>query len=324
MKNNYTTEYDITVPHLKSEWNSSAAYSKKLGDFTYHYSRRALESLGLYSTNFCFFVLWNAKKTDGHLNREIWFKRELSIHGKGKINLADPLFAERFYENDPLPEVNRTLEFFQRYGLNGRYMLIKNLYGRHEVKENENVAVRIEVEPMTGQLWKERMTLEEMQRCLIEYSNGLFQIQKPLNWFETDLEHYLSMHSNQTGALFPGDCDMLLYDREYQCRFILEFKKCTSRGTILVEQQSFKNYISKDRSKYVRLNILRNYFSVLSGREIPMLNIFYPTTGENIIKVEEMTSDMAAGRSYVLPIASTPEENQRELLKLIAEHFSRG
>ncbi len=323
MKNDYTTEYQITTPHLKSLGNRPAAYNKMLGDFTYHYSRSALKWMGLSSVSFCFFILWNHNKTEGQLNREIWFKRELSIDGGRKINLADPLFAERFYENDPFSEVNRTLDFFHGYGLDGRYMLIKNLHGHYELEEKENVAVRIEVEQATGKLQKEMITLEKMKRRLIEYSNGLFHMNKPLNWFETDLEHYLSLHSMQTGAVFPGDCDMLLYDQKNRCQYILEFKKCTSKGNIPVEQQSFRNYILKDRNKYLRLNILRNYFSSISGREIPLLNIFYPTTGETVIKVEEIKMNMTVGRAYVLPITSDPEENQLRILESIEAQFSR-
>lgn len=317
----YTVDYEIYVPHLKTVGNRRAGYNRLLGDITYHYSQRVLDRFGLYSVNFCFFILWNENKLDGELNREIWLKREISIKANKPINLASNIFDGKFYKNERRDSLARNIHFFHTHGLDCRYMLIKDLHENYELRENDNVAVQIDVEPNTGRLDKKSITLEEMNRLLIANSNGEFRNNKPLIWYETDLEHYLSQKSAGTGALFPGDCDMMLYDHCGKCRYIIEFKKCTSSGNIPVEDQSFLNYINKDRSKYIRLNILRKYFSASEGRSIPLLNIFYPTTEERIIKIEEITLEMTVGLTYILQIDGNAEANQERILSSIIQHF---
>lgn len=319
----YTKDYKITIPHLKSREGGLVSYNRILGDFTYDYSQKVLNDHRLHAVNFCFFILWNADKLGGRLNHTIWMKRELSIQGGGTIDLASPLFAERFYENDHLPDVRRDMSYFREYGIECQYMLIKDLHGNDNIGECENVAVQIEVEPDTGGLAITPITLADMNRILLDNSNGPFKNKKPLNLYETDLEHYLSIHAQRTGALFPGDCDMMLYDDDNRCQYIIEFKKCTARGNIPIKEQSFWNYIAKDRSKFLRLNILRNDFSRRSNREIPLLNVFYPTTNERTVKVEEIRPDMGVGRSWCFPLASEPERNQRMILDSIEEHFPR-
>lgn len=317
----YTVDYEIYVPHLKTAGNRFAAYNRLLGDITYNYSKKALERYELYAVSFCFFILWNEHKSDGDFNHDIWMKREISIPRNKQINIASETFSEKFYKNESLDSLNRDIMYFRRYGINCHYMLIKDLHGNFSLNADDNVALQVEVEPIGGELQKNSITLEYMNRLLIANSNGEFRINKPLNWYETDLEHYLSKKSAETGALFPGDCDMMLYDSRQKCQYVIEFKKCTPSGNIPIENQSFLNYIARDRSKYTRLNILRKYFSSIEKRCIPLINIFYPTTKEKIIKIEEITMELNVGKTYIIEIDENAEVNHERILDSIVQLF---
>ena len=107
----YTKNYTIDTPHLKSSENKRPKYNPRLGDFTYQYSRRALEVFGFHAVSFCFFILWNKNKTDGDFNRTIWIKREITIHDNGVVNLADPFFDGTFFANENEEQLYRDLDF---------------------------------------------------------------------------------------------------------------------------------------------------------------------------------------------------------------------
>lgn len=314
----YTKNYTIDTPHLKSSENKRPKYNPRLGDFTYQYSRRALEAFGFHAVSFCFFILWNKNKTDGDFNRTIWIKREITIHDNGVVNLADPFFDGTFFANENEEQLYRDLDFFRGHYMQCRYMVVKNLQENFRLSGQTQVAVEVAVGE--GKCLRKRpVSLADMESMLIENSNGKFKMKKPLIFYETDLERYLSLHSAETGAVFPGDCDMLLYDADGRCRYILEFKKCTPNGPIPVEKQSFLNYIAADRSKYVRLNLLRKYMEETEGRKIPLVNVFYPIATEQVIKLEEISRDMNSGVVRILQMKNDPEENQYRLFQTIHE-----
>ena len=316
----YTTDYKIYTPRLKSKGNRPVSYNRKLGDFTYGYDPSVLHAFGLDSVNFCFFILWDGDKTDGRFNQVVWIKREVSISEDAPINLNAPLFEEKFYQSAPKGDIHRNQAFFKAHGIDCRYMVIKDLHENYALKDETHVAVEV-LAADDGILKKTPISLEYMKRLLIENSNGPFKIGKPLNYYETDLEHYLSLHSKETGALFPGDCDLLLFDGQQKCRAVVEFKKCTPYGNIPVQYQSFLNYIKLDRSKYIRLNIMRQYFEWIEGQKIPFINVFYPTTREGCIKLELVKNDLEPGLSMVIPMEDDPYRNQYGIMEKIVKNF---
>lgn len=99
-------------------------------------------------------------------------------------------------------------------------------------------------------------TLSQLRSELITDSGGGFKINKPINYSDTYLEHYLSKTAKYTSATWPGDCDLYLHNKNNECICILEFNKYTAYSNIPIEDQSFINYYSKDRSKFMRLGIL--------------------------------------------------------------------
>lgn len=313
----FTKNYRIYTPRLKSTENGRpVAYNKKLGDLTYNYNNYLLESFGMHSLSFCFFIYWDETKLNGTFNPNIWIKKEISIPGPYKIDLNDETFQHYFFLSEPPASILSKDRFFEHYRLNWDYMLIKDLHHNWDLNASTKVAIQVHYDPATVTLSKKPLSLSQLEDLLISNSNGKFVMNKTLSYSETDLEYYLAMHSPDTGALFPGDCDMLLYDASYNCRAILEFKKCTRFGNIPIEEQCFQNY-RHDKNKYVRLNILRNYFSEIDNHQIPLITIFYPTTNENKIKLECITDELQSGPTLIYNIADNEFNNQKLLLEKI-------
>ena len=315
----YTTDYTIYTPQLKSDDGKPIRINPTLGNFTYGLDDGVLEQFGLNALSFCFFILWGERLT-GELNREIWLKKEISIPGVLPINLKDrSCFDQKFFQDEPQDEVERKLTFFRRYGLEASYLVIRDLKKNFALEPEQKVAIRVGYDGALGQLIKSPVALEELQGLLVKHSNKKMVIGKPLNYYETDLEKYLQLTCKSTGALFPGDCDLLLYDRQLECRLIVEFKKTTYRDKTPLEQQSFLNHMDRDRNKYTRLNILRNYFSQAEGRTIPFVTVFYSVRQENKIKLERISTDLQLEGTQIFETAAAPRENQLLLLEHMLE-----
>lgn len=321
-QNHYSQDYEIRTPRLHSETVRSLRVNPRLGDFTYDFSPLALEGQGLHAMSFCFFILWE-EHLSGRLNTaQIWHKKEISIHGGGVINLKDrTCFDGKFFDEEPLEEVRRKQAFFSRYGLQDAYWIIRDLEDCPDPEPGQKVAIRVGYDAAADCLDKSPVSLEELQALLVESSNGPVCIKKPLNYYETKLEKYLQLTCCDTGALFPGDCDMLLYDDDLVCRYIIEFKKTTARDTTPIAKQSFLNYIKKDINKYTRLNILRNYFSEQEGTTVPFVTVFYSVREdqEDQIKLEVIDPDLRLARSACFTIGADPVSNQRLILEKIIE-----
>lgn len=316
---NYVSDYAIYTPRLKSGNGYPVRINENLGDFTYDFSAQALEKFGLNAVSFCFFILWD-RGLIGNLNREIWLKKELSIAGTGCIDIGETgCFDEKFFANEPLSELRRKRAFFDRYGLNASYLVIRDLKNDFHLTPDQNVALRVEYDEDRGRLKKTPITLSALQESLVRNSKKRMVIRKPLNYYETDLEKYLQTTCTVTGALFPGDCDMLLYDRDNRCKYIVEFKKTTSRDPRPVEEQSFLDHIDRDRNKYTRLNILRNFFSAVERKTVPFVTVFYSVKGENRIRIERIHPDLWPEKADVFDIGRGRAANQELILQKIIE-----
>ncbi len=316
----YTKDYTIYTPQLKSGEKKRVRINESLGNFTYDFNPAVLSKLGLNAVSFCFFILWK-KRLQGDLNRNnIWFKKELSIAGDGLINLFDKdCFDRKFFDNEPPAVMVSKQRFFSHYDLGCSYLVVRDLKGNFDLKGDQQVAISVTYDEAEKQLIKKPITLAELQGILVKNSNGKMGINKNLTYYETDLEKYLQLNCESTGALFPGDCDMLLYDRDYVCQHIIEFKKTTNKDPRPIEEQSFLNYIKNDRSKYTRLNILRNYFSERESRTISLVTVFYSVKGENKIKLEVINPSLQPEKVALFYTGTDPAENQERLLGNIIE-----
>lgn len=320
MHYDYTDDYVVIIPRLKNKQGKPAQVNPKLGDWPYDFDRDALKKYGLHAMAFNFFILWNESKSDGELYDNVWLKRELRICTGNVVNLKDRRFDSKLTRSVPENEMDMYRQFLKVHAMSTSFIVLKDL--QEEPIENDRVAAEIYVKD-DGSFAKRVLSYQEFKELLIERSNGQFRMGKELVYSETELERYLAARSRETGAVFPGDCDMLLYDEQYQCLYILEFKKCTKSGMrIPVEQQSLMRYITKDRSKYMRLNILRLYFEKLEQKEIPLITVFYPTTDETVIKLEAVKNNLTPGLTKVYEMRANPKENSDELLAQIVRNYS--
>ena len=317
----YSEDYAIIIPRLKNQSGHKVSYNPVLGDWTYDFDKNVLSELGLNSISFNFFILWNDVKTDGDFYNNVWLKREISAPEGETINLNTPLFHSKLAETTDHDGHQKDVEYLEKHKTTFSYIILKDVTAGAHLEDEDFSAMEV-LEDGKDNIYVKRLTYGELKRVLVERSNGRFVMSKSLYTYETEIEHILSKDAAKTGAVFPGDCDMMLYDDELHCVYLCEYKKCTRYGAkIPVEQQSISNYIKKDRNKYLRLNILREYFERYEKSSIPLINVFYPTTAETKIKLEEIRHDLTSGKSVVYDMAATPIENQRLLLQMLTRHY---
>lgn len=292
----YTQNYDIYTPVLHNERFQALKTNYRLGDITYNFDSNALRSNGLNALSFCFFVNWNNNYLSGTIDPHIWIKKGLAIHEKKRIDVQEPLLIEKFLSCEPLDAVINKSSFFGRYDLDLSYTIIwKAPLGT--LPDNCNVIIELSYRDSGFQ--KNIINFGQLKNLLLQYSGRSIVMGKPLIYYETELEKILSLNRSGRTAPFPGDCDLLLYDNDFRCRAIIEFKKRTSRGAnISIANQTISNYIEKDILKYRRLNLLRNYFEQKDESIIPLLNIFYSVAGDkddNKIKIETISHGLQSG-----------------------------
>lgn len=322
----YNSNYKVIRPTLKSNYNN---YSPKenpiFGSIENCFTSNILSKHNLNSIKFDFFVIWDKSKKTGCFNNTIWLKRSIALNNPDEdstINIGH--FRKKLIECETNDYILNSQKFFEKYELNASYMTIKDIPDKSisickcfNNYENNNLVISCPVSTEFTIKDFKFYNLKELRDELRENSGGTFKMNKPLNYSDTYLEHYLSKTADITGAVWPGDCDLLLYDEYLNCKCILEFKKCTDAGrNIPLLKQSFKNYYNNDKSKYIRLAILREYFSERENREIPLINVFYPTyksTNDNFIKLELINgnhADLSVGKTSTVKIPIDPKENE--------------
>ncbi|WP_057566934.1 hypothetical protein [Paraclostridium sordellii] len=324
----YTSNYSIVTPKLRSNTSKySPKYNPIFGDIKSCFTSDILDLYNLKSTTFDFFIKWNSNKSSGELNTTIWLKRCLEVYDKNLgINIKDVnLIKNKLIENNSSDYISSNSNFFKYNNLDAKFMIIKDKPDEKktdckcfDIYENTPLVFSYPVSLNLSSSELKSFTLNQLKNELIANSGGYFKINKPLNYSDTYLEHYLSKTAKDTGATWPGDCDLLLYNKNNECICILEFKKCTSYGNIPIENQSFINYYSKDRSKFMRLGILREYFSTIQGHNVPLINVFYPTTDEKLIKLEVIDGNhknLSVGNSCTIEIPVTSSDVNLATLK---------
>ena len=79
----YTSNYSIITPKLKSNTSKfSPKYNPIFGDIKNCFTSDILDSFGLKSTTFDFFIKWEPNKLSGEFNTNVWMKRCLDVHDK--------------------------------------------------------------------------------------------------------------------------------------------------------------------------------------------------------------------------------------------------
>lgn len=145
---------------------------------------------------------------------------------------------------------------------------------------------------------------------------GINRTLKPLIYSTSNFEGYLSdvsvVGTKRTDiTLFPGDVDLITFDENYQTINIFEFKKHTKYGYGIIEDQSFRKYLFKDRKKYYGLARLtkklnKDYF----------FNVIYSTRygEERKVKIEKINTQL-----YLLQSKMVNYYNYNQILEAIDE-----
>lgn len=313
----YTKNYTIRTPELHNSTVHNIIPNRYLGNFTYGIDPAVLEGHGVNGASFCFFVNWDRNFATGRIDDHIWIKKELDIHERLPINLNDPVFMEKFLECEPLDEVRRKTELMKRYGLELSYTIIKKV--DVDVPLSNNSKVVIDLKYNDSKFEEQIFTYGTLKGLLVQYTGRGFPMGKPLNWYETELEKILSLDRSGMIAPFPGDCDLMLYDNDFRCKAIIEYKKRTSHGAgISIANQTIDNYRRQDSLKYRRLELLREYLEDRDGSSIPLLIVFYSTANDNDIrniKVEKISHDLQSQSSECFTLTSNdPRTNQSVIL----------
>jgi hypothetical protein len=139
------------------------------------------------------------------------------------------------------------------------------------------------------------------KKNLIEFEDYVFLIQgasnimnKSLIYSRTELEGHLSDicqrgNNSINKSIFPGDVDLVFYDKNLDVENVFEFKKHTDSGQGIIEDQSFLKYINLDMKKYTAIATLAQKFN-----KDYFYNIIYSTRENelNKIKIEKISNKL--------------------------------
>lgn len=324
----FTDDYYIYTPMLHNEKYRILKCNPLLGNFTYGLEEDILNQFNLSAISFCFFIKWNNSFSDGEVDKHIWIKKGLHIPNCQNINIGlNSNFTNKFLECESLEKVIKNQNFFSSYGLKQSYAIIKDIdiCDFHNVTSTTKVMIDQRYNLNSCLFERKIITFDKLKQILVRNSGRPIKMGKNLNYYETELEKLLSIHYDDNTAPFPGDCDLLLFDDEYKCQCIIEYKKRTDYGSNLtISEQSFMNYINRDRLKYMRLDIIRKYFERQKKHTIPLVIVYYSTANDDelqCIKIEEISHDFTIGKNMVFKIDSnaSPANNQLLILNKIMD-----
>lgn len=308
---------DIEVPYLVSTKNGFRAKTiKRLGQYDKICSE-ALSSFKLNGVSFNFFVQWNSSFSNGQLINEVWIKRNISFNNISNVTdkiISHSDIVQKLQQLEGKNTMIRDAKLFSQLGIKLKYLLLLPIdYGN--AKPDTIIAYFLRLDIANNNLIYRHVSLRQMKNIIQNNTGQTFKMGKRLYYAESQLEAYLS----NTDTPFPGDCDELVYDPvNMKVKFILEYKKCTTRDKSYVKDQSYKRFIKKDKLKYQRLNILRKYIEEIQHQKIPLYNVIYSVNENDLdIKIEEINEELMLNRSHVFLAESTPRENKIKLLNEI-------
>ncbi|MGP4076299.1 hypothetical protein [Halobacillus sp. K22] len=278
-----------------------------------------------FTLTFDFFVCWGK---GNYISNEFWVKR---IVDKNEFDYWPNKDQDTLWKALVQSEGELLLERFGAFcsaqKVKAKYQLF------HDSKNWSDYPASI----ITTQLDKSGQ-ISEIQKNNIEFlkseiqrlSGGEVFVEKKLKYAHTMLECHLT--NDNTGAAWPGDVDLLLFNEKKEPIAIIELKKNTIKPGKdkhrPIENEKLSNYYregkAEDNRKYNRLAILRDFVN----KKLPIINLYYPTwisdnTDENVIKLEKITGDVGSLKSIDIKYVPVPynqsdkEKVVRELLNMI-------
>ena len=274
-----------------------------------------ISSVGLTGISFDYFINWTTSSPV--VTPVIWIKRLLQneySYDAFLENLSDAI-------NDEIGVVylNSLCEFAKKYSLTVQFIIFKDEQNwTNASSEICIVNVNLENHTFTGEV----INLDAFKLLIQTYSGGAVSVgTKGLIYGTSRLECALS-HSS---AAYPGDMDLLVLNEQLSPVLILEYKKDTQGGPI--ENQQLSNYYpSRDKRKYDRLAIFRNFLQT-QAQQIPVAVVYYPTTPAiTQIKIELINGEPNAVKSLASKVFNKNQTGNHEgsaaLIKaIIDKHY---
>jgi hypothetical protein len=290
--------------------------------------KQVLSKNGLDAVKFNYFVKWNDSFTDGEIQPEIWIKKNIILRNAVGLDDIQTFITSDVYtglqNEEGRSHMDRTKDIFSTLDITMRYLMLIDNRNYKKVQKRSLVGFFLDYYGY-GKFDTHQVVLEDLENQIKLYTGRAFQMnKKPLIYSETKLERYLST----TDAVFPGDCDEMIFDNNQNVVCILEYKKSTSNDTRhrKVCDQSFTDYLrqgdnhGKDWLKYLRLNILRKYIEYKQKRQIPLINVIYSVVNKDRqTKVEEINHDLTVDNYLVFDVAGNYTDNKMLLLNKVRE-----
>jgi len=222
-----------------------------------------LAKQGMVGIGLDFFVNW----TQHSLTPVVWIKQVLSVGVGYDQFIRDPkahLLAK--FGQGYIDALNA---FSSRYDLSVAFIVVDDL---QPWNDPQSVVCRVD---MNRELEFKPVLqpIEDFKALIRKNSGGAVHVgNKGLIYGTSGLECSLS----HTDSAYPGDIDLLVLDNQSEPIAILEFKKHTLSAD--VSKQTLSDYYPvPDARKYNRLAIFKEYIANKTGRDIPIIIIFYPS-----------------------------------------------
>lgn len=305
----------LSAPYLAkcSDRNSMPKFHPTSGSPEDWFSDAMLSRHNYLGLSFDFFVNWS--KQPNVLTPVIWVKRilEPSVpYQKVLENLSDILvshFGNTYFTLlDSFRNVN---------SLSVQLIIFHDDFNWSDSKSNL-LMVDFKGKSESGFIFEGNIVDIELFKSIIQsHSGGPIQIgSKGLIYGTSNLECFLST----TTSLYPGDVDLIVFNKKFEPLALLEYKKHTLTSSI--SDQKLSNYYpSPDGRKYNRLSILRDYLGQISPN-LPLFNIYYPTNPAfnqgkmELLKGATGSLQTNVGSIFPLPRSTKETEFDEIIIKL--------
>lgn len=284
---------------LCEDRNQYPKSNKKSGSPEGWFKQENLDCYNLHSISFDFFVNWRASPV--RITRHAWIKVVLNVEPNEVVDnngVVDSDFLMVLLESHFEKEIlYKWYDFCFFNDLKLEFIFINEKSSRVVLEDNV-IFSRVYEEGGVLKLKAKIISVSEL-KVKIKYGTGgdLTVGKKGLIYSTSSLECFLS----KSDAAYPGDADLILFDKNTLETFaVLEFKKHTKKTPI--EEQKLNNYYPyPDRVKYERLFLLNSY---LKGRS-SLVVLYYPTLNLINSKVEivgEMQKKLYTKKSILITL----------------------
>ncbi|PML28910.1 hypothetical protein BCT82_05455 [Vibrio breoganii] len=245
-----------------------------------------LSQLGIKSTSFDFFVNWN----HNFFVRTIWLKRFIDEKVSSLIQRRgwQEIFISKLKEHEGATQLSNLFTFCNSHKISADFLV----FNENNWNENEPIIYARLTSPSS--LDVKVISLDELISKISKGTGRAFRIgAKGLTYSTSRLECYLS----RTDTPYPGDADILLWNKDQDGFKIIEFKKHNLSGPI--HSQKLGNYYPRpDGAKYRRLHILSQYLP-----NTQLYTLYYTTDNRFQTKIELNStprSNLFGGHSITL------------------------